>query len=228
MTAKWKRRIVVLAVVVVAVWWFHATLLRGLAGFLIVDQPTDDVDCVCILSWGDVPDGDRCYDVAAELYRRKPSSSVLLVAPDANRLEEIGAATPFESISRRELGDRGVPAAAISAIRCERWNDWATARSRRGVGAGSPGAFRACVVRAVSQCAVASDVGQRARRGRGLVGSGASVAEPGIRRNELVEEPAGFSGLWSQLVHAAPKLAGRRRCRAAARSERRRSTSRSS
>ena len=68
--------------------FFTRRCCAGLAGLLIVDQPTDDYDCVCISSWGYDPNGDRCYDVAADLYRRKPSCRVLLVAPD---LEPAGA-----------------------------------------------------------------------------------------------------------------------------------------
>ncbi len=128
MTARRRWRIAVLTVIVAAVCLFHALLLRGLAGLLIVDQPTDDYDCVCISSWGYQPNGDRCYDVAAELYRRKPSCRILLVAPDANRLEEIGAMPSFESLSRRQLHARHVPQAAVSALHAAPWNDWATAR----------------------------------------------------------------------------------------------------
>ena len=132
MTTRRKWRIVILAVVVAVACLFHAPLLRGLAGLLIVDQPTDDYDCVCISSWGHHPSGDRCYDVAADLYRRKPSSRILLVAPDVNRLEEIGAMPSFESMSRRELRARHVPQEAVSVLRGEQWNDWATARALAG------------------------------------------------------------------------------------------------
>jgi hypothetical protein len=139
MTARRKWRIAVLAVVVAAVWLFHAPLLRGLAGLLIVDQPTDDYDCVCISSWGYYPNGDRCYDVAAELYRRKPSCRILLVAPAPNRLAQIGATPSFESMSRRELLARHVSQEAVSVVRGEPWNDWATARALAGWMSDHPG-----------------------------------------------------------------------------------------
>jgi len=119
----------VAAVVLITVCLVHAPILRGLAGFLIVDQPTDDYGCVCISSWGDRPNGDRCYDVAAGLFHQKPSCRVLLVAPGPDRLEEIGAMTSFTAMSRRELLARGVPQEAVSVLRGERWNDWATARA---------------------------------------------------------------------------------------------------
>jgi hypothetical protein len=129
MTRRRKWRMGVLAVVVAALCLFHAPLLRGLAGLLIVDQPTDDYDCVCISSWGYHPNGDRCYDVAAELYRRKPSCRVLIVAPGPSRLEEVGVLPSFAATSRRELLARHVPQEAVSILRGEPWNDWATARA---------------------------------------------------------------------------------------------------
>jgi tetratricopeptide (TPR) repeat protein len=142
MTAKRKRRIVVLAVVVAAACIFHAPLLRGLAGFLIVDQPIGDYDCVCLCAWGDNPNGDRCYDVAADLYRRKPSCRVLLVAPNPNRLEEIGAIPSLASKTRRALSARGVPQDTVSVLPGERWNDWATARFFAGRSAEAEGGYR--------------------------------------------------------------------------------------
>ncbi len=149
MTARRKWRIVVLAVVAAVACLVHAPLLRGLAGLLIVDQPTDDYDCVCISSWGRTPSGDRCYDVAADLYQRKPSCRILLVAPDVNRLEQTGVVPSFESMSRRELRARHVPQEAVSVLRGEQWNDWATAASAGGLDARSPRPLRAVAQRCI-------------------------------------------------------------------------------
>ena len=129
MTARWKRRILISAVVVAAACLFHAPLLRGLANFLVVDEPTRSVDYICVTSWGYRPDGDRCYDVAGELHRKNPSCRILLIEPNHSRLVQIGAVKSFASVSQRELGSRGVPSEAISILRCEPWNDWATARA---------------------------------------------------------------------------------------------------
>jgi hypothetical protein len=129
MTAKRKWRIAALAVVAAAACLFHAPLLRGLVRLLIVDQPTDDYDCICICSWGHYPSGDRCYDAAAESYRRKPTSRILVVAPISNRLEDLGAIPSFDSISRRELTARRVPQSAISIVYAKPWNDWAAAQA---------------------------------------------------------------------------------------------------
>ena len=103
-------------------------VVGGLAGLSIVDQPTDDYDCVCISSWGYHPNGDRCYDVAAELYRQKPSCRVLIVTPGPSRLEEVGVLPSFAATSRRELAARHVPQEAVSILGGEPWNDWATAQ----------------------------------------------------------------------------------------------------
>ena len=139
MTTRRKWRLVVLAIIVAVAWVCHAPLLCGLAGFLIADQPTDDYDCICISSWGHHPSGDRCYDVAADLYRRKPSCRLLLVAPDVNRLEQTGVMPSFESMSRRELRARHVPQEAVSVLRGQQWNDWATARVLAGWMGDHPG-----------------------------------------------------------------------------------------
>jgi hypothetical protein len=129
MQRKRKWRIVALAILVAAACIFHVPLLRGLAGLLIVDQPADDYNCVCIAAWGDNPNGDRCYNAAADLFHQKSSCRVLLIAPEPNRLDEIGVMPSFAAMSRRELGARGVPHEAVSVVRGERFNDWATART---------------------------------------------------------------------------------------------------
>ena len=91
MTRKRKWRLAVAAAVLIAVCLVHAPILRGLAGLLIVDQPTDDFECVCIAAWGYSPAGRQYYDMAADLHRGKPACRILLVGPDPNRLEQIGA-----------------------------------------------------------------------------------------------------------------------------------------
>jgi len=106
---------------------FHAPLLRGLAAPLIVNQPTDEYDAVCISTWGETPDGDHCYNVAGEMHARKPKSRILLVVQPATRLEAIGVLPSFESLSRKELAARGVPADSLVILRGRPRNDRATA-----------------------------------------------------------------------------------------------------
>jgi hypothetical protein len=129
MTTRRKWRIGALAVVLATVCLFHASLLRGLVRPLIVEQTTENYDCVCVPSWGYQPRSSQCYDRAAELYAKKPSCSVLLIAPTTSRLDEIGIMPSFEAICRRELQARHVPPGAIAVVQSEPWNDWATARS---------------------------------------------------------------------------------------------------
>ncbi len=111
---------------------FHAPLLRGLADPLIVDQTTDDYDSICILPSLQTPDGDRCYDVAASLFRKNPSAQVLIVVHPPNRIVEAGALASFETISRRELGVRGVPGDSILILRSRWIDDWAAAEALAG------------------------------------------------------------------------------------------------
>jgi len=129
---KWKWRVVVAAVVVAVACLFHAPLFRGLASPLIVDQTTDDFDVICLL--GDVkgPDGDRCYDVAGDLFPKNPADKILIVAPPPDRVVEAGALPSFETISRRELAARGVPRESITILRSRRLDDWASAEALDG------------------------------------------------------------------------------------------------
>jgi hypothetical protein len=128
-SSKRKWRWLLAAVVLIAVWIVQAPILRGLAGLLIVDQPTEEFDYVCLLAWGYQAEGDRCYDVAGDLHREKPSRRILLVGQRPSRIEKVGVMQPLAAISRRELGARGVPPEAVSLIRGGQWNDWANARS---------------------------------------------------------------------------------------------------
>lgn len=129
MKAKWKRRLIVAAVIAAVAVLFHAMLLRGLAGFLIVDEPTGESDCICSYSWGCGSDGKEFYDTAAQFQREKPTHRILCIAPAPNRLEQIGATPSSASIGRRELAARGVPQEAITIVRGQRWNDWANVRA---------------------------------------------------------------------------------------------------
>jgi hypothetical protein len=129
MTKRRKWSAALAAAALIAVCLCHSPILRGLAHLLIVDQPTDDFDYVCIAAWGRGGGDGRCYDVVRDLCREKPSRRVLLVGPDASRLEQIGAMPSFDVIGRRELGTRGVPQDSISLLRGGCWNDWQDARA---------------------------------------------------------------------------------------------------
>jgi hypothetical protein len=129
MTTKSKRCVVLLGVVVAVAWLVHALFLRGLAGFLVVDETPGDFQYVCILDGYLGPDDDRCYDSAVNLFRQKSPCGVLVVEPRLERLVETGVLPSFETLSRRELQTRGLPQNAVSVVRSDGYDDWATARA---------------------------------------------------------------------------------------------------
>ena len=97
------------AVLAAAGWLFHGPLLAGLARPLIANQPAGDFDCIGVIARTDGPDGDRCYDVAEELFRQKTSRRVLLVGSRPGRLVEIGVLPSFHELGRREWTAAGCP-----------------------------------------------------------------------------------------------------------------------
>lgn len=127
MTLKWKIIAAIAVAGVVGVVLFHSPLLRGLARPLVVDQTIGDFDDVCLITSLQTPDGDRCYDVAADLYKKNPLARVLVVDPPPNRIVEAGAIPSFEAISRRELIGRRVPSDSIVILRSDGIDDWAFA-----------------------------------------------------------------------------------------------------
>jgi uncharacterized SAM-binding protein YcdF (DUF218 family) len=106
-------------------------VLLGLADLLISDQPAGDFQYVGIVEWYHAPDGDRCNDAAAKLFRENPSRGIVLVQSPADRLLEIGVLPSFESLCRRELEARGVPRRAVAVTSSDGLDDWATARAIR-------------------------------------------------------------------------------------------------
>jgi len=127
-TGKWPR-LAVAGLLLAGALLFHSPLLRGLVAPLIVDQPTDQFDAICIMAWGQTPDGDRCYDTVKRLHAQKPDSRILIVAPSPSRVEETGVMPSFESLSRRELGARGVSGESLTILHGKSYNDSATARA---------------------------------------------------------------------------------------------------
>lgn len=114
---KWRRRVVILAALLLAGWLFHASILRGLATGLIVedrlpegrplqDQPAPE-PVVMLL------DGDRQFDLAAQLYDAG-AATILIYRSRPNRLVRMGIMPPGDEMARRELLKRGV-----SNERCE-------------------------------------------------------------------------------------------------------------
>ena len=124
-------RFLVVVAAMAGLWLVHGPLLRGLAGLLVVDEPADHFQYVGICGREGEPDGDRCYDAAADLFRQNPSCHILLVRSALTRLVETGVLPSFETLSRRELAARGLPKNAVSSIARDGFDDWATARALR-------------------------------------------------------------------------------------------------
>lgn len=113
------------------VWLLHAPLLRSLAGPLIVNESDGDVSHVGILQWQEIGDGENCFNAAAALYREKPSRRFLVVERRLDRLMEIGILEPFATVSYWALKSLGAPTQAMSILRSNGCDDWATARALR-------------------------------------------------------------------------------------------------
>lgn len=129
MTATWKWRIPAAVLAVGLVLLLHKPLLRALAAPLIVAPSNGHFDALCFSFRRNIPDGDRSFDVAAELCRQNPAARVLLIVPAPDRLMEIGVLPFCEAASRRELADRGVPQERISTATSPWFEDWAVART---------------------------------------------------------------------------------------------------
>ena len=124
-----KRKIVagLFAAAVLVAALFHSLLPRGLARPLVCEQTVGGYDEIGLITSLQSPEGDRCYDVAAKLWRENPSASVLVVEPPDNRIVEAGALPSFATISRRELSKRGVPREAVVTLPRQGIDDWTTA-----------------------------------------------------------------------------------------------------
>jgi hypothetical protein len=122
----WGRGLLVALVLGACLYGFRAPVLRSIAGYLVVDQPAATADYLLIL-----PDADRRYDHAAQLYHAGSATSILLVERRPKRLERMGFQPTFEAMSQRELTARGVPANAITVIPGKARTDWERARCLR-------------------------------------------------------------------------------------------------
>src|SRR6266404_258532 len=107
----WGRWLLVILVLGTCLYGFRAPILRSVAGYLVVDEPSAKADYVLIL-----PGVDRRYDRAAQMVHAGSVTSILLVEIRAKRLERMGFLPTFESMSQRELASRGVPASSITLI----------------------------------------------------------------------------------------------------------------
>lgn len=99
--SRWRRRLAIVAVLLVAGWAFHASLLRVIAGGLIVEDRRGPAAAVLIL------DGDRQFDAAAGL-SRAGAATILVYRCPPDRLVRMGILPRGDETARRELVKRGV------------------------------------------------------------------------------------------------------------------------
>jgi len=111
--------------VLAAAWLAYPHVLSMAAGLLVVDEPCGDFGHVLLAG------GDHRFDIAAELYCKKPSRRLVLMEPYPNRLVRNGIIPSFENICRCELKARGVPSEAVELIPGKARNAWAAARLLR-------------------------------------------------------------------------------------------------
>jgi hypothetical protein len=103
--------ICVVALILAAI--FHAQLLTRLAGLLIHDQTVPASGFVVIL------DGDRRFDIAAELVSRSGFEGVLVFRERLRPLARCGIVPPGHEVAERELRSRGLAPGQISVIKSE-------------------------------------------------------------------------------------------------------------
>jgi hypothetical protein len=128
MTPRRRRRLLrLLFVLVLAVSLYLARhpLLRGLAGFLVVEDPVREADAALLLS------GDRLPERAADLYRDGTVKRLLLVRGAPGRLQRIGAVPDVTEAYRAALERCEVPATAVDVLETEKRGDWNSARRLR-------------------------------------------------------------------------------------------------
>jgi hypothetical protein len=122
---KWRRRLVVVVLVLAAAYWFRAPLLRTAAWPLVVDEAAHAGDYVFVL------DGDRCFSKAAERVRDGLAPGVLVARYRRNRLQQAGILEPYETIVCRELRENGAAQETITLLPGEARNDWDRVRALR-------------------------------------------------------------------------------------------------
>jgi hypothetical protein len=107
--SRWRRRLAIVAVLLVLSWAFHANVLRILARGLIVEDSRSPAAAVLIL------DGDRQFDAAAEL-SRAGAATILVYRCPPDRLVRMGILPHGDETARRELLKRGVSAEDLEIL----------------------------------------------------------------------------------------------------------------
>jgi uncharacterized SAM-binding protein YcdF (DUF218 family) len=117
----------VLAVLVLGVWFEREPLLRGVADLWIVSDPVTRADAVVVLGGGlDV----RPF-AAADFYRRGLVNKILISQVEEERPASIGAVPGHTELNRAVLLKLGVPDAAIKIFGRASKNTWEEALALR-------------------------------------------------------------------------------------------------
>jgi hypothetical protein len=107
----------------VGLYFCRIPILRGLAAFLIVEEPLPAADYVLVV------DGAGRYEQAAQLLRDGVAPRILLIERKSGRLERLGVLPSWEARARGVLRARGVPDQALTVIHSQAFTDWDYARS---------------------------------------------------------------------------------------------------
>ena len=106
---RWRRRIAFVVATGVFLWLGHSWLLKSVASILVYEPPHSSAQVIMLL------DGDRRYDVVAELHRQGATKVVAFTGPPS-RLERMGILRPEREIIQRELALRGIPQPDLEII----------------------------------------------------------------------------------------------------------------
>lgn len=115
---RWLRRLLPLAPILACLYVFRGPLLKAVASFLIVNQPTEGNTLLIFDERGTL------YDEAGRLYRSGGVFRVLFYQLQPRRSEQVGAVLPGNITSRRELAQRGVPEKNMSVLAAQGRRTW--------------------------------------------------------------------------------------------------------
>jgi hypothetical protein len=108
------RRLILSAALIVVIIALHRPVLRGVAGFLIVDQPLEKADVVVLLP--STLSSQDARDAAVQLFRDGTVRQILLLAPTPSRAVRYGAWPAPATLIRAALAAKGIPATAMAEL----------------------------------------------------------------------------------------------------------------
>jgi hypothetical protein len=126
----WRRRLIVLAILLVGILVFHAAILRSLADLLVVNEPITPTDVV-VIGGTSGPYRSIPIDEVTDLYRQGHVREVLLLENRSSRIVQAGIVPPLETIVKRELAKRNVPQKTLTVVAGEYRTVWDMARALR-------------------------------------------------------------------------------------------------